>query len=321
MIQLATLFAAHPWAAVALLTAAFGALAVAAVFLCRGKVAGVPCYSIHGVPEAVTMRMPSRKEPGEVVRSLTLTRVWLWNGGREPMRPGEASSEGRLGLQLREGVQLWSWRIALANNLANKFHFGEPALGFVPISFEYAGRGEGVCVELLHSGRSAGDVSFIGNAQCQPAEPSLRCVKAGSVSQPFEVAPVPRRAIAAAIDASLIALIFVAVVAAQQIAAGRPPVTNGMLALYVAIPALLAIAYGAVFSILGLDTVGTCLAHLRLVGFDGTPAGGRDRAMRLCGKCFGLAGLGFGLAWVLIDKQHLTWHDRLSRTFPSAGVR
>jgi len=32
-----------------------------------------------------------------------------------------------------------------------------------------------------------------------------------------------------------------------------------------------------------------------------------------------LCSLGLGLVWALVDEESLTWHDHISKTFPTAG--
>jgi len=40
---------------------------------------------------------------------------------------------------------------------------------------------------------------------------------------------------------------------------------------------------------------------------------------RLCALLFSLAPLGLGVAWALFDEDHLSWHDRISKTYQRRG--
>jgi uncharacterized RDD family membrane protein YckC len=67
------------------------------------------------------------------------------------------------------------------------------------------------------------------------------------------------------------------------------------------------------------DTPGMRFAGLRLVNFDGRPPNRDQRLLRLGASVLSLASAGLGLVWALVDEESLTWHDHISKTFPSAG--
>jgi len=57
--------------------------------------------------------------------------------------------------------------------------------------------------------------------------------------------------------------------------------------------------------------------RLKLVNFDGQPP---DLRQRLCRSGFALLSMAagaVGLIWALVDEEALTWHDHISRTFPT----
>jgi len=67
------------------------------------------------------------------------------------------------------------------------------------------------------------------------------------------------------------------------------------------------------------DTPGMRFAGLRLVNFDGRPPDRDQRLLRLGASVLSLASAGLGLVWALVDEESLTWHDHISKTFPTAG--
>jgi len=89
------------------------------------------------------------------------------------------------------------------------------------------------------------------------------------------------------------------------------------------IPLLLGIAvafgflYYGLFAIANGDTPGMMWAQLELKNFDGQRPDRRQRLHRLSAKCLGLLAAGLGLLWALVDEESLTWHDHISRTFPT----
>lgn len=64
----------------------------------------------------------------------------------------------------------------------------------------------------------------------------------------------------------------------------------------------------------GAATPGMRRHGLRLVDFDGRPAGRAARRRRVWVSLFSLGALGLGYLWMFLDPDELTWHDHLSGT-------
>ena len=75
--------------------------------------------------------------------------------------------------------------------------------------------------------------------------------------------------------------------------------------------------FRSLFILAGADSPGMRWAGLRLVTFDGDAPTVQDRFMRVVWGVFSALPLGLGLFWALVDQERLTWHDLLSKTFPS----
>ncbi|HKK02760.1 MAG TPA: RDD family protein [Gammaproteobacteria bacterium] len=74
------------------------------------------------------------------------------------------------------------------------------------------------------------------------------------------------------------------------------------------------------------ETLGMRAWKLRVEGPDGRPPGWRAALLRFFFALFSWAALGLGYLWVLVDRDGLAWHDRLSNTRlvlrnASAGAR
>lgn len=129
------------------------------------------------------------------------------------------------------------------------------------------------------------------------------------------VAPLPLRFHAGAVDAALILLasgMFFGLFAALggQLTLGRRD-----LAIYLAAVFVLTALYFGLFALLGGRTPGMQYFGLRVVGFDGQPAGRRATAWRAFGYTVSLGSLLLGFFWALLDDRQLTWHDHMSGTF------
>lgn len=73
--------------------------------------------------------------------------------------------------------------------------------------------------------------------------------------------------------------------------------------------------YVALFSALGSATPGMRYARIALCSFDGDLPTRKMRFQRLAALGISVLPLGMGILWSLFDEDHLSWHDRLSRTY------
>lgn len=68
------------------------------------------------------------------------------------------------------------------------------------------------------------------------------------------------------------------------------------------------------FWVHGGQTLGMRAWRLRVVGADRSPIGWRQATVRFLAAALSWAALGLGFLWVLVDRERLAWHDRLSNT-------
>lgn len=80
--------------------------------------------------------------------------------------------------------------------------------------------------------------------------------------------------------------------------------------------ALTGLLYHAFFLILAEDTLGMRRAGISLCTFDDRIPTHVELRTRLGAILLSLVPIGLGVAWVLFDDDHLSWHDRLSKTYP-----
>jgi uncharacterized RDD family membrane protein YckC len=79
---------------------------------------------------------------------------------------------------------------------------------------------------------------------------------------------------------------------------------------------LLAVSFGffAWFWIRGGQTLGMRAWRLKVLRNDGQPLTLRDALLRYLAAMLSWAACGLGFLWILVDKENLAWHDRLSGT-------
>jgi uncharacterized RDD family membrane protein YckC len=85
----------------------------------------------------------------------------------------------------------------------------------------------------------------------------------------------------------------------------------------VAVGVVIALLYRSVWYFANGDTPGMRFAGLRLVDFDGRRPDREQRGLRQVASLLSLVAAGLGLVWALVDEESLTWHDHISKTFPT----
>jgi uncharacterized RDD family membrane protein YckC len=131
----------------------------------------------------------------------------------------------------------------------------------------------------------------------------------------LELAPINRRVVAALTDCLLIAgvVLVPALVAAEKFGYPRPVKIvelGAVLALLLA-----GMLYHAFFLTLGGVTPGMRFAGISLCTFDGQIPTRKQLRGRWGALLLSLVPVGLGIAWAIFDEDHLSWHDRLSKTY------
>jgi uncharacterized RDD family membrane protein YckC len=130
------------------------------------------------------------------------------------------------------------------------------------------------------------------------------------------VATRVHRAVAAALDWSMVLIAWAMFLVVFGIAGGSFVLTKPNIMLFAASLALVAFTYGFVFAFANTGTPGMYWTRLRLITFDGFPPELKQRLFRFGGSCLSVCTL-VGLLWSLGDEESLTWQDHISGTFPT----
>lgn len=136
----------------------------------------------------------------------------------------------------------------------------------------------------------------------------------------YSNAPVARtqdRAVAATLDTVLVVMAVALFAGTVHLAGHALVLTEQTLPVYGIAALLIALFYRVIFCIGNTDTAGVQWAGLRLLNFDGRRPTRRQRWNRLAAGLVSLISTGIGVLWALFDEKQLTWHDYISKTFPS----
>lgn len=131
------------------------------------------------------------------------------------------------------------------------------------------------------------------------------------------VATATHRLMAAAVDASMIAIALGLFLGVFLFSGSRFAMNKQTAMLALGIIVALGIFYRSLWSFGNGETPGMRFAGLRLVNFDGQLPGRKQRGIRQAAYLLSLLSIGVGLLWSLVDEEGLTWHDHISKTFPT----
>jgi uncharacterized RDD family membrane protein YckC len=134
-------------------------------------------------------------------------------------------------------------------------------------------------------------------------------------------APVAKpgyRLLAASVDASMVLIGLGIFTVLLIFMLGDTLVINRQTAPFlIAVGAVIALFYRSLWYFGNGDTPGMRFAGLKLVDFDGHTPDREQRGMRQVAGLLSLVAAGLGLVWALVDEESLTWHDHISKTFPT----
>ena len=159
-----------------------------------------------------------------------------------------------------------------------------------------------------------GSLDFVTLPAAAPR--TLQTTVEAVISCESPVATTLHRAVAAALDWSMVLIGYGLFLLAYLLAGGAFVFTRGNLLVFGGTLPLVAFTYGLLWTIAGAETPGMRWTQLKLITFDGFPLSVRHRVLRFAGSCLSLCTL-IGLLWSLADEESLTWQDHISRTFPT----
>lgn len=136
----------------------------------------------------------------------------------------------------------------------------------------------------------------------------------------FPVAPLWERRIAALIDVAFLLFAYGGFLALFGSLGGQFTLSKLSAAVYAATLALFYVQYFALFTVFGGTTPGMMLRNLHVMTFTGEPPRSKQLLLRSLGYVASAGSFFLGFAWAFWDEDHLTWHDRVSRTYLTCGA-
>jgi len=155
----------------------------------------------------------------------------------------------------------------------------------------------------IHVAQPQLDFSVVENYRLQPAVASV---------PPAELAT---RRLAGILDAIVISAVFLVFFALFRSLGGKLAFTKVDFAVYATIFLLMYLLYFSLFTLFSGATPGMQMRGLSLVALDGNFPENSQLLWRAFGYLLSGGALLLGFLWALWDEDHLTWHDRISKTY------
>lgn len=134
------------------------------------------------------------------------------------------------------------------------------------------------------------------------------------------VAAPMHRFCAAVADYSLVGVAMAIFFGIFYLAGGEIVLNKITTPFYCAVPLIITFLYRALYCLGRGDTSGTQWLGLRIVDFDGKVPTRGQRWSRCFASSLSIVSAGLGLVWALTDEERLTWHDHISKTFPTLDL-
>jgi uncharacterized RDD family membrane protein YckC len=135
------------------------------------------------------------------------------------------------------------------------------------------------------------------------------------------VASIPHRMVAGFLDLSMVLIALTLCGVVVVLVGGSLEFTRTQQTAFALGAVAMLLFYHLLWAIAGTESPGMRWAQLKLVNFSGTTPEPRQYVHRALGMMFSILPGALGLFWALLDEETLTWHDRMSRTFPTVDRR
>lgn len=161
------------------------------------------------------------------------------------------------------------------------------------------------------------DFVFADGPAATPRPHSTAPPPSGVIWCDAPVAIAAHRLAVAALDLMVVAAALAVFIGLVYILTGGVVVHWLSPVMLIAIAGVFYLFYQSLWCLANGDSLGMRWSQLRTVTFDGRLPEREQRFSRMAAECLSVLAVGLGLLWSLVDEEALTWHDHISRTFPT----
>jgi len=100
---------------------------------------------------------------GEKVNNLSISKIALWNDGKETIDKGDIASNNPIKIKIKEEFEILEAEILFQKNSANDFKIAKSGDNkCINISFDYFDFEEGIVLQVFHTGNNSEDIFIDG---------------------------------------------------------------------------------------------------------------------------------------------------------------
>ncbi len=155
---------------VVFLVLAVGSILVSVILYRKTKKERKPVYNIKTFSllneKAARLKGLAILYKGGPVKNFTLTKVGLWNKGRETINWSDVAPQDKIRIEIAEEYKILDSEITFSKKQANNFRITlSEDKQTLFIEFDYFHFNEGIVVDLYHTGTSSNDVRLLGTVK------------------------------------------------------------------------------------------------------------------------------------------------------------
>jgi len=102
---------------------------------------------------------------GRQVQNLAVSRVILWNAGRETIQDSDVPKAAPMLIQPVGNCSILDVRIVAQNNPASNFRISKNRNGSASFQFEYMDKNQGAVIQVVHTGTSSRELDVTGTVK------------------------------------------------------------------------------------------------------------------------------------------------------------
>lgn len=100
---------------------------------------------------------------GKAINNLSITKIALWNGGKETIDNNDVARKNPLRLSIKNDCMFLDAEIIYQKNTSNGFNISiSDDHKYIDITFDYFDFEEGIVLQVFHTGNKSDDITLIG---------------------------------------------------------------------------------------------------------------------------------------------------------------
>lgn len=157
----------NPWLNVIFLALALLSIIVSIILYIKSKKSRIPTYSVRSV-NLIKENIKKIKSveilyEGKKVENLTITKLALWNAGKETIDSKDVAQVNPIKIILKNGAKILDSEIIFQKNPSNNFTINiDRTTNEIHVIFDYFDLEEGVIIQMYHTGISSADIEITG---------------------------------------------------------------------------------------------------------------------------------------------------------------